>query len=284
MNAKRKNELKKFATRIRIETMKEFKASGFGHIGGALSMVDLLSVLYSGIMKIDPQRPDWDGRDRLVISKGHAGPSLYATLALKGYFPLNWLVTLNKPHTRLPSHCDRTKTPGVDMTTGALGQGISTALGMALGFKLDGKDNRVYVVLGDGECDEGQIWEGALFSAHHQLDNLIVFVDNNGKQLDGYTDDVLKLGDLAAKFAEFGWAAQTVDGGDIEQIESAIETAKETKGKPSCLVLKTIKGAGIKEFEEMQANHHIILSAEMADKALKDLNDLMNALNEEVVV
>ena len=282
MDAKTKNELKKFATTIRIESMKEFKKRGFGHVGGAMSIVELLAVLYSGVMKIDPQNPKWEGRDRLVVSKGHAGPAVYTTLALKGYFPVDWLLTLNVPGTRLPSHCDGNKAPGVDMTTGSLGQGMSTAAGMALGLKFDGRDNRVFAIIGDGECNEGQVWEGALFCAHHQLDNLILFIDVNGKQLDGFTDDILKLGDLAVKFADFGWYVQSVDGSDVEQIDSAIENAKKSKGKPSCIVMKTIKGAGVKEVEEMYANHHIVVSAEMADKALNDLEDVMNELNREV--
>jgi len=275
VDASKSRELKKFATAIRIETMKQLKERGFGHAGGALSVVDLLAVLYSGVLRIDPKNPGWDGRDRLVMSKGHAGPSVYATLALKGYFPIEWLLTLNKPGTRLPSHCDRNKTPGIDMTTGSLGQGMSTASGLALAFKLDGKDNRVYVVIGDGECNEGQIWEGALFCAHHKIDNLILFVDVNGKQLDGYTDDIMKMGDIAAKFSEFGWNTQSIDGSDVEQISEAIESAKKVNGKPSCIVMKTIKGAGVKEIEDTMHNHHINISAEMADRAIKDLNELM---------
>jgi transketolase len=282
MEVNRKIELKKFAATIRLETMKEFKTRGFGHVGGAMSVVDLLAVLYSGVMKIDPKVPDWEGRDRLVMSKGHAGPSLYATLALKGYFPMEWLSTLNVPGTKLPSHCDRNKTPGIDMTTGSLGQGISTAGGMALGLKFDGKDNRVFLVVGDGECDEGQVWEGALFCAHQKLDNLILFVDVNGKQLDGYTKNILELGDIAAKFTEFGWNTCSIDGSDVEQICDAIEAAKKVRGKPSCIVMKTVKGAGVKEVEDMMANHHIVVSAEMADRAIKDLEALIDALDKEV--
>jgi len=282
LDAKRKNELKKFAVTIRIESMKEFKTRGFGHVGGAMSVVDLLAVLYGGAMKIDAKKPDWDKRDRLVMSKGHAGPALYATLALKGYFPLEWLDTLNKPGTLLPSHCDHNKTPGIDITTGSLGQGISMAAGMAIGFKFDGKDNTVFAVIGDGECDEGQVWEAALFCAHHQLDNLILFIDANGKQLDGYTEGILKLGDLAAKFNEFGWNTQTIDGSDVEQIDAAIAAAKSVKGKPSCIVMKTVKGAGVKVVEDIMHNHHINVGADMADKALQDLDDIMNELDREV--
>ena len=277
-----KRELEKFAATIRLESIKEFKTRGFGHVGGALSVADLLAVLYSGVMKIDPTDPNWEERDRLVMSKGHAGPALYATLALKGYFPLEWLDTLNRPGTNLPSHCDRNKTPGIDMTTGSLGQGISTAAGMALGFKLDGKPNRVYAVIGDGECDEGQIWEGALFCAHHELDNMILFVDVNGKQLDGYTEDILKLGDLAAKFAEFGWSTHTINGQCVAEIAEAIQAAQQVKGKPSCIVMKTTKGAGFKAVEEMMSNHHIVVSPEMADKAIADQTAILEKLNGEV--
>ena len=184
-------QLRVFAEEIRVETLHELAHLGFGHVGGAMSIVELLAVLYGGEMKINPADPQWEDRDRLVVSKGHAGPAVYATLALKGYFPKEMLLTLNQGGTNLPSHCDRTKTPGIDMTTGSLGQGMSTAIGVALGNKLKKSDAYTYLILGDGECNEGQVWEGAMFAPHFKLDHLIAFVDYNKQQLDGACDDVM---------------------------------------------------------------------------------------------
>lgn len=269
MNAEEIKELKVFAETIRLETLKELKHRGFGHVGGCMSIVETLAVLYGGVMKIDPQNPGWSERDWFVLSKGHAGPALYATLALKGFFPIEELKTLNEPGTNLPSHCDRNKTPGVDMTTGSLGQGISTAIGIALGNRLDQRDSYTYLVVGDGECNEGQIWEGALFAAHHKLDNLIAFVDYNKQQLDGYTKDILDLGDMAAKFASFDWHVVEVDGGSVEQIHDAIRQAKAKKGLPSVIILHTRKGRGCTFAEGVLFNHHMNISAEQADEAIK---------------
>ena len=204
MDRKELLELQKFATQIRIETVKQVGIRGFGHLGGALSIADALAVLYGKVMNIRPDDPKWADRDVMVCSKGHAGPAVYSTLALKGYFPMEMLETLNQPGTKLPSHCDRNLTPGVDMTTGSLGQGVSTALGMALAQKLDNKDSKTYLFIGDGECNEGQVWEGAMFAHQHKLGNLVAFVDDNGKQLDGYTKDVMDVGNIAAKFESFG--------------------------------------------------------------------------------
>ena len=187
-------DLRAFAEKIRVETLEEFAALGFGHVGGAMSVVETLAVLYGYEMKYDPENPRWPDRDWLVLSKGHAGPALYATLSLKGFFPREMLFTLNRGGTKLPSHCDRNLTPGVDMTTGSLGQGISTAIGVAQGNRMDGRENYSYFILGDGECNEGQIWEGALFAPQHKLDHLIGFVDYNGQQLDGYAKDILDMG------------------------------------------------------------------------------------------
>ena len=260
--------LEDFAREIRVATLKEFAHLGFGHVGGAMSIVELLAVLYGEVMKIDPQNPKWADRDWLVLSKGHAGPALYATLALKGYFPEEMLYTLNQGGTKLPSHADRNLTPGVDMTTGSLGQGFSTGLGVALGHRLDGKDNSVYIVLGDGECQEGQVWEAVLFGGNAKLDNLIVFVDYNKQQLDGYIDDINPLGDLKAKWAEFGWHAQEVDGHDIAEIYTAIQKAKATKGKSSVIVLHTVKGKGCNFAEGVELNHHMRFTQEQMAEAL----------------
>lgn len=266
----KRSKFEKFAAEIRLETLKELAALGFGHVGGAMSIVETLAVLYGEVMNIDPSDPDWEDRDWLVCSKGHAGPAIYATLALEGFFPKDMLLTLNRGGTNLPSHCDRNKTPGVDMTTGSLGQGMSTAIGVALGNRLDRKDSWTFLILGDGELDEGQIWEGALFANHFKLDNLIVFVDHNGQQLDGYTDDVMALGDVSAKFESFGWHAQRIDGHDVIAIYDAIENAKSAKGKPAVIVLNTKKGKGCTFAEGVVNNHHMAFTHEQADEAINE--------------
>jgi len=280
LSQKELNQLEKFATEIRLETLKEINNLGFGHIGGAMSIVETLAVLYGKVMKINPKEPQWKDRDWLVVSKGHAGPAVYAALALKGYFPLEELITLNTPKTNLPSHCDRNKTIGIDMTTGSLGQGMSTAIGIVLGNRLDRRDNHTYLILGDGECDEGQVWEGALFAHHHRLDHLIAFIDANKKQLDGYTKDINDLGDIGEKFASFGWHAQDVNGKDVVKIYKAIEKAKEIKEQPSVIILDTIKGQGIKFVEETMANHHMRFSTADHKAAEKCIIELENRLKE----
>ncbi|MDR2029078.1 MAG: transketolase [Treponema sp.] len=274
-------ELKKFAARIRLETIKCIGARGFGHLGGALSIVETLAVLYGRAMRIDPRNPDWPLRDKLVMSKGHAGPALYSVLALKGFFGIELLKTLNQPGTSLPSHCDRKLTPGIDMTTGSLGQGVSTAIGLALAQRMDGMASRTYLVTGDGELNEGQSWEGALFAPQQKLDNLIWFVDYNHKQLDGKTEEVLDLADVAAKFTAFGWYAQSIEGNDVEPIALAIEKAREEKGRPSCIVLNTRKGAGVPYVEEIELNHHIVFEGEILEKSISHMEQVIAALNRE---
>jgi transketolase len=274
-------DLKKFAARIRLETLKCVGARGFGHLGGALSIVETLAVLYGRVMAIDPRNPDWPPRDKLVMSKGHAGPALYSTLALKGFFSMDLLKTLNQPGTSLPSHCDRKLTPGIDMTTGSLGQGVSTAIGLALAQRMDGMTSRTYLVTGDGELNEGQTWEGALFAPQQKLDNLIWFVDYNHKQLDGKTEEILDLADVAAKFTSFGWYAQSIDGNDVEAIALAVETAREERGRPSCIVLNTTKGAGVPDVEAIELNHHIVFEGELREKSIAHMEQVVAALNEE---
>jgi len=272
-------DLKRLAVNIRLETVKQFKARGFGHVGGSLSVADMLAVLYGAAMRYDPKNPSWEDRDYLILSKGHAGPALYSALALKGFFPVDWLATLNQPGTRLPSHSDRKLTPGVDMTTGSLGQGLSVACGVALALKSNGKPNKVYVILGDGECNEGQVWEAALFAAHHKLDKLIVLVDYNSKQLDGTLDEVLELGDLAAKFREFGFSVQTVNGNDVEEVLPAVEHARGESNKPSLIVCKTIKGAGLRSVEETEKNHHLTVDEEFADRSIEELKQCLRGMS-----
>lgn len=264
--------LKEFATDIRIQQMEAFKARGFGHVGGSLSVSDCLAALYGGILRIDPQNPGWEDRDRLVVSKGHSGPAVYAALALKGYFPLSVLRTLNQNGTTLPSHCDRNLTPGIDMTTGSLGQGASTACGMALGLKLSHKDARVYLILGDGECQEGQVWEMALFAAQHKLGNFIAFLDYNKRQLDGYTADICDLEDPAEKFSSFNWYTRRIKGDDPDLIhETILETQKNQEDRPGMIVLDTVKGGGVKQIEEIALNHHVNITAEQADEIIAQL-------------
>ncbi len=237
-------KLEILASQIRLETLKIVGSLGFGHVGGSMDLADLMAVLYGEVMTYDAKNPRWEGRDWFVMSKGHAGPVAYATYGLMGFYPLEEAYTLNKPHTKFPSHTDRQLTSGVDLTTGSLGQGISTAMGVAKGMKIDGKDNRVYVVVGDGEADEGQVWEALHFAVAQKLDNVIVFIDNNGYQLDGKTADVLDHGSLARKTEGFGVFTQEVDGHDVTAIYKAIETAKSKKGVPSAIVLNTVKGKG----------------------------------------
>lgn len=265
-------DLEKLAVKIRLAAMECFKKRGFGHVGGSLSIVDTLAALYGKLMKYDPQDPRWEGRDYLVMSKGHCGPGLYAALAVEGFFPRKWLLTLNEPGTRLPSHCDKNLTPGIDMSTGSLGQGASTSAGMALAAKLNGQDNKVFCILGDGECDEGQVWEMLLFAAARKLNNYVVFVDYNHKQLDGSTDDVLPLGDLRAKFEAFGWYAVDVNGNDPDAVAEAVETGFSCNGdRPIAVILQTKKGCGVDCIEEMEFNHHITLTEEEGNRAIAQL-------------
>lgn len=274
-----KRSFDKFAAEIRVATLEEFKALGFGHVGGVMSIVDTLAVLYGGVMKVDPKNPKWEDRDTFVLSKGHAGPSLYVALALKGFFDKDVLQTLNQGGSILPSHCDRNLTPGIDMTTGSLGQGISAGIGIAFGNRLKKKDCYTYVMLGDGEMNEGQVWEAALFANQKKLDNLIVFIDYNKHQLDGSTDEVMALGDLRQKFEDFGWDAQSIDGHDTEAIYQSIENAKMAKGKPSVIVLNTIKGKGCTfAVKPGTWNHFMFFTQEEIDEAIAAAKQELAAL------
>lgn len=261
----------KFAKEIRIKVLEALGNLGFGHVGGAMSAADVIAVLYGKAMNIDPKNPDWEERDYFVMSKGHSGPSLYAALALSGYFPEEELNTINTNGTRLPSHCDRKKTPGIDMSTGALGQGMSTAIGIAHGNKVLGKDNYTYLLVGDGECDEGQIWEGALYAPQHKLSRLIAFVDYNKQQLDGYTKDILDLGDLRQKFDDFGWYALEVDGHNTEAIYDAISLGKQQDERPTMIILHTQKGKGCSFAEGILYNHHMTFTKEQCEQAIECL-------------
>jgi transketolase len=245
------------AAKVRLETIHQMMVIGFGHIGGAMSIADVVGVLYGGEMKLDPKNPLWEERDKLVCSKGHAGPAIYSALALRGYFPMDWLDTLNRSGTNLPSHCDRTKTPGMDMTTGSLGQGLSSAIGLALAARDDGKNSYTYCIVGDGECQEGQIWEAAMVAAQYKLDHLICFVDYNDKQIDGTLEQVNDITNFVERFTAFRWNACEVDGHDAAAILDAIGKAKASTGKPSVIVLRTIKGKGCTFIESLGYNHHL---------------------------
>ncbi len=265
----RRKELQQFARKIRIGAVEEFKALGFGHVGGSLSIADVLAVLYGAVMNYDPENPSMEGRDKLVCSKGHAGPAVYAALGLKGFFPYENIRTLNQPGTSFPSHCDRKQTPGIDMTTGSLGQGTSLAVGMALGDRLKGRDCRTYLIVGDGELNEGQVWEAAMFTAAKKVINLVWLVDNNKKQLDGYTRDILDTGDLRKKFEAFGFEAVRIDGHDVTQLYETL--TGERKDRPLAVILDTIKGKGVKEVETAMGNHSMSMPEETYDRWLEEL-------------
>jgi len=261
-------ELNIAAENIRLVTLETLGNIGFGHVGGAMSIVEALAALYYGELDCDPENPQWDQRDRLVMSKGHAGPALYATLSLRGFFPKEMLLELNQGGGRLPSHCDMNKTVGVDMTTGSLGQGISTAIGIAMGARLNKSKSYTYLILGDGECNEGQVWEGVIFAAHQKLGSLITLVDWNKQQLDGFTKDVMDMGNLEDKFKAFGWHTLTVDGHNPGKIKTAIKEAKSVTDKPSAIILDTIKGYGCDFAQGIEANHHMNFTKEQMDDAL----------------
>ena len=269
LDKKEIERIKKFALEIRIGAVEQFKARGFGHVGGSLSIADVLAVLYGSVMNVDPANPSKPDRDKLICSKGHAGPAVYATLALKGFFPYEELKTLNQPGTNLPSHCDRLKTRGIDMTTGSLGQGTSLAAGMALGDMLKGRKNNLFLIVGDGEANEGQVWEAAMFCAAKKLTNLVWIIDDNKKQLDGYTADILPGPPLTEKFKAFGFEVLSVDGHDIEALYAAL--TKKCCEKPLALILDTVKGKGVKEAEQTAANHSMAMSTEVYDRWLAEL-------------
>ncbi|WAA12084.1 transketolase [Fervidibacillus halotolerans] len=275
------NDLELFRDQIRLWTLKQLHHLGFGHYGGSLSIVETLAVLYGKEMNVTTENFKEVDRDHFILSKGHAGPALYATLALKGFFPMDMLLTLNQNGTKLPSHPDRNLTPGVEMTTGSLGQGFSVAVGMATSLKLSGSTHYTYTIVGDGELNEGQCWEAAQFAAHHRLNRLVVLVDENKKQLDGWTKDIIETFDLADKFRSFGFWSTRVDGADMEAIHQAIIEGKEQKEKPICIILDTTKGQGIPYLEEKEANHHIRPSDEEKDIIRQAIEELEKKVSEK---
>ena len=255
-------ELETFAYNARKNALYCIANLGVGHIGGAMSIIEILAYLYNKEMHIDVENPKKTNRDMLVLSKGHSGPALYATLALKGYFPLSWLATLNKGGTNLPSHVDKNRTPGVDMSTGSLGQGLSVAVGAALADKVKNDNtNRMFCIIGDGESQEGQIWEAAMFAAHYKLDNLIAITDRNKFQIDGAVDDIVSLGNLEAKWKAFGWdVASCPDGHDFAELDKSFGELKKTAGKPKMLICNTIKGKGVPNLAGKCESHNANLT------------------------
>lgn len=274
MQQERIKELRRIATKIRMGIISSTHAAKSGHPGGSLSSADLLTYLYFEKMNVDPKNPKMENRDRFVLSKGHAAPVLYSTLAHRGFFPVEELITLRKSDSYLQGHPEMKKVPGVDMSTGSLGQGISAACGMALSAKVFGGDYRVYALLGDGECEEGQVWEAAMFAAAKGLDNLTAFVDWNGLQIDGTIEEVNSPLPLDKKFEAFNWNVLLIDGHDYNQIEEAIKTAEATKGKPTVIIMKTVKGKDVSFMENQVSWHGSAPNDEQKDQALNELSEL----------
>ena len=272
MEANKKKELKKIACKVRMGVIEGTFNAKSGHPGGSLSIADIITYLYFSEMKVDVNNPDWEDRDRFVLSKGHTAPALYAALAEKGFFPVDLLKTLRKPDSMLQGHPSMRYTPGVDMSTGSLGQGISAAVGMALGAKLKGKDYRVFVPMGDGEIEEGQVWEAAMLAGNRKLDNLVAIVDFNKLQIDGSLDEVNSPCPIDKKFEAFGWNVININGHCFDQIEEAFENAKNFKGKPTCIIADTIKGKGVSFMEDVCDWHGSAPNAEQYEIAMKELN------------
>lgn len=273
MQKEEKEQLNKKCKEIRKLTLESIASLGTGHVGGSLSIVETLVVLYYREMKIDPRQPRMEGRDRFVLSKGHSGPALYAVLSDLGYFDKSHLLTLNKPETILPSHCDMNRTPGVDMTTGSLGQGFSCAVGLALGSRMRGDGATIYAMLGDGESQEGQIWEAAMLAGAQKLNNLIAFTDYNKLQLDGPCSEIVDVAPLDKKWEAFRWNVINVENGnDVEQIDNAILQAKTCKTAPSMIILNTVKGYGVSFAEKAgTGNHSMAVTQDMLQQALQEL-------------
>ena len=273
-----KNELAKVACNVRMGIIEGTFNAKSGHPGGSLSIAEILTYLYFKEMNVDPAKPDMADRDRFVLSKGHAAPALYSVMAQKGYFPVEELKTLRKVDSRLQGHPSMKCLPGIDISSGSLGQGISAACGMALGAKLSNADFRVYSILGDGEIEEGQVWEAAMYAAAKKLDNLVAFVDNNNLQIDGTVEEVNSPYPIPEKFAAFGWNVIEIDGHSFDEIEAALNNAREFKGKPTAIIAKTVKGKGV-SFMENQVNWHgAAPNAEQYESAMNEQKELLNGL------
>ena len=280
MDAATKQRLQKIACEIRLGAIEGTFHAKSGHPGGSLSIAEDLAYLYFQEMKVDPSNPKWEDRDRFVLSKGHTAPALYAALALKGYFPKEELQKLRHIGAMLQGHPDMKHTPGIDMSTGSLGQGISAACGMALSGKYRNKDYRVYTILGDGEIEEGQVWEAAMFAAHYHLDNLCAVVDNNGLQIDGKIDEVMSSYPIGDKFEAFNWHVICVDDAhDLEALEKAFNEAKTVKGKPTVIIQKSVKGKGVSFMENQVSWHGTAPNAEQYEQAKAELTAQLDALS-----
>ncbi len=264
-------DLKAVAKRLRRHIVTMIGRAGSGHPGGSLSAVEIVTTLYWKVLRHKPADPHWADRDRFILSKGHAVPMLYSVLAECGYFPVSELTTLRQMDSRLQGHADRTATPGIEMSSGSLGQGLSFAIGIALAGRLDSEGYRVYVLLGDGECDEGQVWEGAMAAAHYKLDNLTAIVDNNGLQIDGWNCDVMSLAPLEKKWEAFGWHVINVDGHDFDQLIGAFKKAKAVKGQPTVIIAHTVKGKGVSFMENVAGFHGKAPNKDELEIALKEL-------------
>lgn len=273
-----KHELELFAARERMLILEGIYNAKAGHPGGSLSIAELMAYLYNVEMKVDASNSKWEERDRFVLSKGHAAPALYATLALKGFFPVEDIKTLRKANSYLQGHPSMKCVPGVDMSTGSLGQGVSAAVGMALAAKLDKKDTRVYTILGDGEIEEGQVWEAAMFANAKKLDNLVVIVDNNNLQIDGTVEEVNSPYPIPEKFAAFGFNTLEIDGNNFDEIETALENAKSCKGKPTAIIAKCVKGKGVSYMENAVNWHGAAPNEELYNIAVAELTARLNKL------
>ena len=278
MEASKVKAIKLQAARNRKEALKAIQSAKSGHVGGSFSVMDILTVLYFDKMNIDPTRPEWDDRDRLVLSKGHCSPALYATLATRGFFPVEDLLTFRNIDSNLSGHVEMCSVPGVDMSAGSLGQGFSAAVGMAVSAKAYKKNNRVFAILGDGEIQEGQIWEAAMAAGNYQLDNLVAFVDNNNLQIDGTIEEVMSPYPIEDKFRSFKWNVMTIDGHDPAQISDAIDKASKVKNVPTMIVAKTVKGKGVSFMENNVKYHGNTPSADQYVIAFNELNDAIAKL------
>jgi transketolase len=281
MDKEKIRQLSITATKIRKHAIEAVYSAGSGHPGGSLSIADILAVLYFDVMNVDPKNPKWEDRDRFVLSKGHCTPALYGALAERGFFSTDEIKNFRHIDSFLQGHPDMKGVPGVDMSTGSLGQGISAANGMALAGKLDNKNYRVYAILGDGELQEGQVWEAAMFAPHYKLDNLTAFVDFNGLQIDGDISKVMSPLPIDEKFRAFGWHVIVIDAHDYEQIENAVSEAKNTKGKPTMVIAKSIKGKGVSYMENEAGWHGNAPKKDQYEQAIKELDALLSKLEVE---
>ena len=271
MTSQEKNQLAITACKVRMGIIESTHAAKCGHPGGSMSAADMFTYLYFKELNVDPKNPKWDDRDRFVLSKGHTAPGLYAALALRGFFPVEDLLTLRKVGSYLQGHPNMNSVPGVDMSTGSLGQGISAACGMALASKVKGQSNRVYTLLGDGEIQEGQVWEACMVASHYKLDNLCVIIDNNGLQIDGDVAKVMSPYPIVDKLEAFGFHVDAIDGHDFEQIEAALEKAKTIKGQPSAIVMKTVKGKDVSFMENNAGWHGVAPNDAQYEQAMAEL-------------